>query len=192
MNGFGRDKENTLASLDGAIRAGKVDSGVIPLLDAINSLDDYYTTSSCAGRTQLLEVESIGRKDRSRWLGKWHSPPEIGEVAEAMEGYREGLLLLQVQSPIIHIACRDLDAAVAMRNTAVNSGLKYSSIRSVTPARVIVEVLDSGRLDVPLGRDGVLVAPLSVVAMTLDIGRKIMEKASKRLERFRDAVASIQ
>lgn len=38
-----------------AIRAGKVDVQIKPLLDAINSRADFFTVSSCAGRFILVQ-----------------------------------------------------------------------------------------------------------------------------------------
>jgi tRNA(Phe) wybutosine-synthesizing methylase Tyw3 len=48
---FDFDKKQILAKKDKSSIQG-VDSGIRKLVDIINSHNDYYTTSSCAGRIQ--------------------------------------------------------------------------------------------------------------------------------------------
>jgi tRNA wybutosine-synthesizing protein 3 len=46
-------KENALKSLNDACDKGKVDEGALPILDLINEIEGFYTSSSCAGRIVL-------------------------------------------------------------------------------------------------------------------------------------------
>ena len=50
MELFHREKERVLRGKDDLSRKGSVDQPIIGLVDHINSLDQYYTTSSCSGR----------------------------------------------------------------------------------------------------------------------------------------------
>ena len=50
MELFHREKERVLQGKDDLSRKGSVDQPIIGLVDHINALDQYYTTSSCSGR----------------------------------------------------------------------------------------------------------------------------------------------
>ena len=54
--GFLEDKKRTLTNLELAIREGLVDEEIIPILNKINNLNNYYTTSSCIGRVGIMEI----------------------------------------------------------------------------------------------------------------------------------------
>jgi len=69
---FLENKKNALQKLDKAKIENKVDIGILPILDIINSLNEYYTTSSCFGRIVLLELPVIGDKKNAKFIGKWH------------------------------------------------------------------------------------------------------------------------
>jgi len=159
------DRERHLRQLDDDMAHGRVDEGIIPLISAINERDGYVTTSSCAGRIQLIAVPVLGDKSHSMVLGKWHSPVSDDVISEAAGGWDgKGLLHLQMQSMIVHVRCRDLKLAIALRNMADGCGLKYSTIRSIRldrdddPQDIIVELQGTERLDVPLGRDQLMVS----------------------------------
>ena len=46
---FALDKKRVLGRVD-LSRKGSVDAAILPLLDYLNGLDCYYSTSSCSGR----------------------------------------------------------------------------------------------------------------------------------------------
>jgi len=60
---FQKDKEIQL-SRDDFSKKGSVDKKIIPLIDKINSKDEYYTTSSCSGRIMLM-ADGKTKKDAS-------------------------------------------------------------------------------------------------------------------------------
>jgi len=152
-------KERALAKLAAARAAGEVDSAIEPVLTAFNAHPDLYTTSSCAGRLQLIALPDIGRKDAVAVRVRWHAPPSPDTVAQALAELAlptGHLVLLQAQSPILHVACRSEALATHVRTRAHAAGWKYSSLfahrRSRQGGRWMVEILSSNRLDCPLGR----------------------------------------
>ena len=116
-SGFG-EKEKTLKELSEFINEGKVDQGVLPVLELLNSHNDYYTTSSCAGRVQLIQMEHIGDKKNSRVLGKWHDGTDLDTLTETLDSWDgSGYIYLMSQSPIFHVRCRDLESAARLQVT---------------------------------------------------------------------------
>ncbi|ADG14032.1 Protein of unknown function DUF207 [Methanocaldococcus infernus ME] len=148
---FDEDKKRTLMKLNLAIAEGLVDEEIIPILDKINSLKDYYTTSSCIGRIGIMEIPKYKNpKLFSRWLGKWHNYPSFDEVKSRVRPV-DGYLIFVMNSPILHIACRDVERAKYLLDLAIHSGLKASSIKSISNKRVIVEILTTYKIDAPIG-----------------------------------------
>jgi len=163
-----REKALVLAELMEAKRQGRVDAEVVPLLEAVNSHPDLVTTSSCAGRVQLISAPMLGDKLGSEVLGKWHDEVSTEDLVSAYERWDgNGTLLLMAQPMLLHVRCRDLRSAVFIRNSAQGAGLKFSTIRSVKldrtgePAEwgIVVECLGTERMEVPLtglSRDAVM------------------------------------
>ena len=151
-------KERTLSSLRAAIERGAVDEDIIPLLDAINRIDELVTTSSCSGRIQLIGMPRPGDKLNSNVLGKWHRRIQEAELEEALGRWDgKGMLFLMAQPLLLHMRARDLQTAVRVRNICQASGMKFSSIRSLKMSRgsveewgTTVEVMGSERMEVPL------------------------------------------
>jgi len=157
-NGHGF-RATTLASLNKAVAEGRVDIDVIPLLSSINQHPYWATTSSCSGRIQLLAPPVTGDKVGSRVLGKWHRPVESAEVMDAISSWDgQGELHLLVQPLLLHIRCRDLRSAARIRNMGQESGMKFSSIRSIRlnrdgepiPWGITVELLGTERSEIHL------------------------------------------
>lgn len=68
MSGFGEIKSLVLASKDNSNK-GSIDAPIRELVDFINKLDCFVTTSSCSGRVVVFEEVSycdykIGHKNR--------------------------------------------------------------------------------------------------------------------------------
>jgi len=105
-NEFVQAKENARVSLQIAIKNKEVDAEILPVLDLINQFDEYYTSSSCAGRIVLLELPQIGDKKNAKFLGKWHRNIESNELISSIKKAKKGQLWFLAQSPIIHVVAK--------------------------------------------------------------------------------------
>ncbi|XRO77563.1 tRNA(Phe) 7-((3-amino-3-carboxypropyl)-4-demethylwyosine(37)-N(4))-methyltransferase Taw3 [Methanocaldococcus sp. 10A] len=183
--GFLDDKKRTLMNLELAIREGLVDEEIIPILNKINEIDNYYTTSSCIGRVGIMEIpKDKNPKIYSRWLGKWHHYATYDEMFDALKERKEGYLVFVMNSPILHIACKDIDSAKKMLELAIHSGLKASSIKSVSEKRVIVEILTTYKVDAPIGEDGKIFVDNNYLMFLLDYSNSKLKKAREILMRW--------
>lgn len=189
-------KEATISKLDDALDKGLVDREVVPLLEAINRLEDAVTTSSCSGRFQLIQVPNPGDKLNSNVLGKWHRKIESGEVMEALGRWDgTGQVHFLVQPLLVHIRCRNIETASRLRNLAHGSGLKFSTIRSmktlpsggVPEWGVVVEFLGTERMEVPLHifpREDLE----SIVPPLINHGNELMERIKLRIPAMIDSL----
>lgn len=176
-------KEKAVKALEKAYCDNKIDEGISQILDQINALNGFYTSSSCAGRIVLLQIPTIGDKQGASFLGIWHRKIEAKEVIVSATKATTGLLWLLAQSPIIHIGAETLPQANSMVKTAISSGFKNSAVKS-TGKKIIIEVASTERLDAPIGRDGLLFCQKQYLDLLVEISNEIMERSQEKLERL--------
>jgi tRNA wybutosine-synthesizing protein 3 len=176
-------KEIALKSLDKACMTKKVDEGILPILNLINGIDGFYTSSSCAGRIVLLEIPKIGDKRGALFLGIWHRPITAEELLDAAKQAKTGLLWLLAQSPILHVGAADLTLADTMVKTAVSCGFKNSALKS-TGKKIVLEIGSTERLDAPIGKDGRLFCENEHLLLFIEIANEVMTRSVEKLVRF--------
>jgi len=187
------EKRRRLRQLEEAIERGEVDEPAIPVLEAINSLPDYCTTSSCSGRIIVLHEPEVGDKRGSEFVAKWHEPVEVEEVREAVRrAPDEGLTWLKAQPPLFHVLCRDLEAARRLRSAASEAGFKASSIRSIKDSKVVVEILGSERMEVPVKIDGRETIRREAWPHLVEMCNRLLARGHARLERLVRAVEGLK
>jgi tRNA wybutosine-synthesizing protein 3 len=185
MSVFDDEKKRALERLE---RSG-ADGEVEELLQRINELDDYFTTSSCSGRIVVICLPEIGAKREAVFLGKWHRPVRKEEVFEAIHSAassRNGDVWFITQSPIMHVACRSLEKATALLRLALESGFKYSGIKAIAQhdGKVMVEILSTERMDVPLATDGSMMCSDAHLEFILAKSNFMLKRGKEKLERL--------
>lgn len=182
-NEFLDAKENALKSLNDAFDKGKVDEGVLPILDLINTIKGFYTSSSCAGRIVLLEIPQIGDKRGATFLGVWHRTIEPDELKTAATKATTGFLWLLAQAPILHIGAETLQLADKMVKTAISCGFKNSAVKSIGK-KIIIELCSTERLDAPIGRDGCLFCNEKQLSLLVQISNEVIERSQEKMSRL--------
>ncbi|WP_099211796.1 tRNA(Phe) 7-((3-amino-3-carboxypropyl)-4-demethylwyosine(37)-N(4))-methyltransferase Taw3 [Thermococcus henrietii] len=188
---FDEQKAKAMESLRQALAEGKVDEDIIALLEKINALENYFTTSSCSGRISVMEMPHFGDKVNSAWLGKWHREVTVEEVLEAVGRHSTGQLWFLVRSPILHVGARTLDDAVKLLNLAIGLGFKYSNIKSVSHKKLLVEIRSTERMDVPLGADGELWVSEDYIERIVNIANDQLRRFKRKLKRLEEKVEKL-
>lgn len=183
-------KKNALDSLDKACNESKADLEILPILQLINDSPNYYSVSSCAGRTVLLEIPRIGDKKKAFFLEKWHRAIKSDEIKEATKFAKCGLIWLLAQSPIIHIVSDNFDNADKMVKSSISCGFKNSGFKSIGK-RIVIEICSTERLDAPIGRDGNLFCNDEHLDLLVDIGNDVFLKSKAKLLRFEQHLQQI-
>ena len=183
---FSQYKSKAMQKLESALSDGLVDEGVISVLNSFNSHPDIFTTSSCAGRIQLIVLPDIGRKDSVELRKKWHRPVEFQEVKDAITNLDvppNSIVILQGQSPIFHVSCRTMELAQKFRGIVHSQGWKYSSLITGNEDKWVVEVLSANRIDNLLFRNGLIDPPGDErLKFMIEESNKILIKAQAKLE----------
>nr|O58796.2 RecName: Full=tRNA(Phe) 7-((3-amino-3-carboxypropyl)-4-demethylwyosine(37)-N(4))-methyltransferase 1; AltName: Full=tRNA wyosine derivatives biosynthesis protein Taw3 1 [Pyrococcus horikoshii OT3] len=188
---FERAKKEALMSLEIALRKGEVDEDIIPLLKKINSIENYFTTSSCSGRISVMEMPHFGDKVNAKWLGKWHREVSLYEVLEAIKKHRSGQLWFLVRSPILHVGAKTLEDAVKLVNLAVSCGFKYSNIKSISNKKLIVEIRSTERMDVLLGENGEIFVGEEYLNKIVEIANDQMRRFKEKLKRLESKINAL-
>ncbi len=181
---FERRKEEFLRKLEGAKERGEVDKDITPILDFINSLEDYFTTSSCSGRIILLKP---GRtKKESEFLFKKHEEVSIEEIREKLkelEGKYEEVWL-KVDPVILHVDCRDLESARRMLDIARNSGWKRSGMIVIRPWRYLLELESTERLETIVIYKGKILPDEEYLEILVEKANERLRRTKEKMERF--------
>ena len=162
------------------------DDDIAELIELLNGFDDYFTTSSCSGRVILICIPEIGAKEEAEFIAKWHREVSKNEVLKAMGMWKDpdGELWLMSQSPILHVSCVSMEKAKQLLNLAIKSGFKYSGIKAITMKRVMVEIMSTERMDVPVGRDGVIFCSEPYLDFIISKANFMLERGKEKLRRF--------
>ncbi|MFH0860615.1 MAG: hypothetical protein V1921_05395 [Candidatus Altiarchaeota archaeon] len=178
---FLMQKEHALSEYKAALHEGDVDKALIPLLDYVNALDDFYTTSSCAGRITLLE--DAGSKEKDRLLGKWHRKVKVGEVRSALKS-EKGVVWFIYEPAVIHVVCRTLDGARLLLKIGKQSGFKRVGVQSLKEGRFMVEICSTEKIQAPVMVDGSMLAPEGYLRFLLKTANSKFEKGNAKLKKL--------
>ena len=120
---FEQSKRKLLSDIEGGIDyspKGSIDVRIRELVEFINTLDCFATTSSCSGRISIFRNTSPGAKGVD-WLLVKHSTVCREEVLLACSASPlhpvggEGVLtVLKCEGFILHVLCRDLPSACSL------------------------------------------------------------------------------
>lgn len=185
---FTKNKKQILEKLEIAKKEKLVDEGIIPIIDIINSNENYYTSSSCYGRIVLLELPDLGDKKNAEFLGKWHRKIKPEDVFLALEkSSGKGQLWFLAQSPIIHVYAKNIESADKLVKIAVTCGFKHSSFKT-SEKNIIVEIASTERIDAPVGLNGKLYCDKKYIFLLADIANKVFKKSFLKLEKLKNTL----
>ncbi len=184
MNTWLLERARHLEKLEKALKKGLVDEGVIPILMAINRCSSYVTKSSCYGRIHITLEEGLIKKGRGKTLLKIHGPIGIDMVRQALTGAGDGVVWMNVEGTILHVAAENLEKAGELLGVAWEAGYRYSSIYSLGGRGVTVEILLAPKYSIPLMAWGEELLDVEEILEVLKYAEKLFSEAEKTRHRF--------
>jgi len=184
-------KKNTLGKLSKEDRSKKgcVDKDIRGLIDKINSFDDFYTTSSCSGRIMLID-KSSGRKDMAEWLLSSHDPIKPKDFKDvfdedylASEKFSKSYIWFKQEPAILHVCCRNLDAAKRLLEIVRAVPFKRSGIIAFSK-RIVVEVLDTEKMETLVAKHGRLLVDDDYAKILVDEANSKLKKTKSKLKKL--------
>ena len=178
---FNQRKKDILSKLDKSSKKSW-DEKIISLCEKINSLENYYTTSSCSGRIVIM----VDQEKKAPNLFKFVSHDFINfeNFWKYLPKQRARLNLKFKQEPcILHVACKSLKDAQSLLDKAKLSGWKKSGIIS-TSGRIMVELNGTDKLEFPIMRDGEIIVNNNFLKVIIDKSNENLKKSWKKIEKF--------
>ena len=170
---FQQRKKDILSKLDKSSK-GDWDEKIVELCGKINSLENYYTTSSCAGRIVLI-IDSE-KKQEGLFLKVYHDLVSFEELKSDLERIENEELVKFKQEPcILHVGCDSLESAQKLLDKAKLVGWKRSGIIA-SENRFVVELNSTEKLEFPIIREG-------RVLVGNEFLKLIVEKANENLKK---------
>lgn len=183
---FLHEKNTQLKKVD-LSRKASVDDKIFDLLQFLNNLECYYTTSSCSGRTVVLSCQS-GEKQLKKgctWLLVSHELLKSEDVINVLKNH-QGSAVLKFEPFILHVRCQSLNDAQKLHAVSVESGFRNSGLTVGQTGKIIVAVRSTLSLEVPLSKDGHLLVSDEYINFVVQEANKKMEENWCRTQKFFD------
>ncbi|XP_052586006.1 tRNA wybutosine-synthesizing protein 3 homolog isoform X1 [Peromyscus californicus insignis] len=182
---FRRWKAQSLSKAD-LSRKGSVDEDAAEVVELLNAREEFFTTSSCAGRILLLDGSTDGsgvQKQHCCWMLVTHKPCGKDDVMAALKGATSNAVL-KFEPFILHVQCRTLQDAQTLHSVAIDSGFRNSGITVGKRGKTMLAVRSTHGLEVPLSRQGKLMVTEEYIEFLVTIANQKMEENKKRIGRF--------
>jgi len=180
MDKFQKRKKDVLSKLDKSC-IGKWDEKIIPLCDKINSLENYYTTSSCSGRIILIVDQE--KKGESLFVFVSHDKVSFNKLKEELNSAldKNKNIKFKIEPCIIHISCEKLEDAEKIQEAGKNSGWKNSGIIGLKN-NFTVELNGTERLEFPIIRNKKILVDDEFLKIIVDESNRKLEKSWMRIK----------
>jgi tRNA wybutosine-synthesizing protein 3 len=186
---FDETKKEYLAALykPDFSRKGTVDEKISALLDAINKIPNYVTTSSCSGRILLIVVPSNSKKHECEWSYVTHDLANMDNawtvLNEAIKECKEPIWF-KMESAILHVQCKTIEDAQKLIDLGKANGFKRSGIFVTKPERIIVEMIAPDKIET-------IIAKESRILVTEEYFKVLIEEANTKLNRNHDKINAL-
>ncbi|CAG5136566.1 unnamed protein product [Candidula unifasciata] len=186
---FAKQKSDRLKHAD-LSRKGSVDEALHDVVNLINSMPMYFTTSSCSGRTIVVQnqnAENKIQKNGCKWLHVTHDKVQVVDIENAVEDLT-GEAVFKFEPMVMHVQCQSLEDARRMHQAAVAAGFRNSGITVGTKGKIITAIRSTHSLEAPLSSEGkILVSNDYLKYLTASANRKLEENFA-RIHRFHELV----
>ena len=188
---FQNKKKLALQKLAKAIDEKKFDIEVLDFVNILNSHDQYYTTSSCAGRFVILSKSSFRGKYTSYFVFKSHSPPiDFRLVLQALKQPFSGYLYINVEPPTFHVACKTIEDAIQLHQSAIDSNIGYSMFKTIKKS-IVVEIRGTGMLYIPIGFNSTILVSDDYIKHIIQLSNEILTDEQARIKKFEIKLSSL-
>ncbi|MDD3263772.1 MAG: tRNA wybutosine-synthesizing 3 family protein [Candidatus Nanoarchaeia archaeon] len=192
--GFEKDKKEYVSILEKNIeenkkdksRKGFVDKEILNLVNLINSIPEFYTTSSCAGRILIMGETLSGIKKDTIWYLATHD--YIKKLSLEDQIFQEmkknkNIGNIKQESAILHVCAKDLESAQKILDIAKFVGFKHSGIMA-TKKRIMIEIMSSEKIDVPIYNGKELLISQDYLNFIIDYSNKSLKKTRIKIDKF--------
>lgn len=194
---FEKEKKEFLAKKDKS-RKASIDVKIRRLVNKINSLDDFFTTSSCSGRIMLFALPKSNKKNDVRYLFTSHKKIIYNETKNILRMITKKIKLKKIKNDvwfrmggaILHVASNNINSAKKLLNTARDIGFRRSGIISLGKNRVTMELVSTENIEAIVSKKGKLVIDEDYFEILVKEGNRKLEKTWGKVDKLHKALAS--
>lgn len=184
---FEKEKKEFLTKKDKS-RKGNIDTNIKKLVNKINSLDDFFTTSSCSGRILLLMRHSSGRKDKSKWIFSTHNKTSFKEIKNSIHRLPKEDIWFKMEPTILHVACKNIETTKNFLNLARDIGFRRSGIISIGKNRFVLELISTENINTIISKNGKLLIDESYFKVLIKEGNKKLGKTWGKVDKLTNLI----
>lgn len=181
--GFDKEKNEFLRKKDKS-RKGSMDIKIKSLVEKINSLDDFFTTSSCSGRILISAIPESNKKNDVQYLFCSHEKTNFRKIKTSIKKLPNEEVWLRVEPAILHIACKNIEKGSKLLNLARDIGFRRSGIISIGKSKIILEIVSTEKIEALLGKNKELLIGEKYLNILIKEGNKKLEKTWKKINRL--------
>ncbi|UJR25420.1 hypothetical protein I4U23_006767 [Adineta vaga] len=175
-------------------RKHSIDDYIVNLINQINNHPDYYTSSSCSGRTIVFTTSAIvtsSTKSDCQWLYVTHEQADLNTILECLEQRSKDIDMISIkfEAFILHIICRTLECAKVLLNIALECGYRNSGLVMSNQGKITLAIRSTHALEVPIVIDGCLCVDQNYITKIVAIANEKMTANMAKIDKFSLCVA---
>lgn len=190
---FGKEKKEFLTKKDKS-RKGSIDDKIKKLFNKINSLEDFYTTSSCSGRILLFTIPKSNKKNEVQYLFCSHKKIQYNDINKILKLNKipKDDVWFKVDPVILHVACKNINCAKKLLNVARDIGFRRSGVISIGKSKIILELISTEKIEAIVSKNGRLLIDEDYFKVLVKEGNKKLEKTWKKIEKLLNSLDKIK
>jgi len=170
-------------------RKHSIDDYIINLINRINNHIDYYTSSSCSGRTIVFTSSAIvtsSTKSDCQWLYVTHEQADLNTILNCLEQRSKDIDMISIkfEAFILHIICRTLESAKILLNIALECGYRNSGLVISNQGKITLAIRSTHALEVPLVIGGCLCVDQDYITKIVSIANEKMTANMAKIDKF--------
>lgn len=188
---FLQRKKDVLSKLDKSSK-GNWDENIKKLCEKINSLENYYTTSSCSGRIIIMIDQD--KKADGLFIKSYHNKisfqllkKDLNEISKN----NKKLIKFKQEPCIIHIVCKDLEYAKIIYDKAKLIGWKKSGL-IYWDKSIILEINSTEKLEFPIIKGKNILVNDAFLKILAKKSNKNLERGWERINRLSEIISNFQ
>ena len=176
---------------------GGVDAPIADLIELINSLNPYISTSSCSGRISIFAAANENSNSKQKgtgWLFITHDPINIDqfnfeELNDKIKGdfLESELISFKFEPFIIHVQCKSIGDGQDLLQLALEAGYRNSGM-IIGKKNINVAIRSTIQLDAPIASKGNLLVNEDYIKLLIKLSNQKFEENEKRIKRLFDTI----
>jgi tRNA(Phe) wybutosine-synthesizing methylase Tyw3 len=191
MSAFDASKASILHNINAGVDfsfKGSIDAPILELVNFLNGLDNYYTTSSCSGRASVFRSGNSAK--HIHWLLVRHrliSKAELVTILQEQtpgEDFTDGLVTLKCEPFILHINCRDIESARSLHEVVTLCGFRESGIKLGNKKVILAVRTTANCMELPLAKGNSLLVNDSYLDLIIGECNARLASNFARIDKF--------